>query len=86
MAAAQELSELTVLYKVCVFLIETWDLKRFSFFDCLQRGTLQDELTIRARSRDHMGESRLLDLFLGMCHGVQAIHGATPIALAHRWL
>lgn len=49
-----------------------------------RRGTLQDELTIRARSRDHMGESRLLDLFLGMCHGVQAIHGATPIALAHR--
>lgn len=49
-----------------------------------RRGTLQDELVMRARSRDHMGETRLLDLFLGMCHGVQAIHSASPVALAHR--
>lgn len=49
-----------------------------------RRGTLQDELTMRARSRDHMAETRLLELFLGMCQGVQAIHSAMPIALAHR--
>lgn len=49
-----------------------------------RRGTLQDELTMRARSRDHMPEPRLLEIFTGMCQGVQAIHSATPIALAHR--
>uniref|UniRef100_A0A131YA88 non-specific serine/threonine protein kinase n=1 Tax=Ixodes ricinus TaxID=34613 RepID=A0A131YA88_IXORI len=49
-----------------------------------RRGTLQDELVMRARSRDHMGETRLLYLFLGMCQGVQAIHSASPVALAHR--
>lgn len=49
-----------------------------------RRGTLQDELTIRSRSRDHIGEDRLLRMFHGMCLGVQALHTATPIALAHR--
>lgn len=61
--------------------------RRCAFSDLarsLQRGTLQDELTMRARSREHMPEGRLLEIFTGMCHGVQAIHGATPVALAHR--
>ncbi|XP_064455313.1 serine/threonine-protein kinase 16-like [Ornithodoros turicata] len=49
-----------------------------------RKGTLQDELLMRSRTRDHMSEERLLRLFHGMCLGVQALHGATPVALAHR--
>lgn len=49
-----------------------------------KRGTLQDELTMRAKTNTYMPEERILKLFRQMCEGIQAIHCAKPFPLAHR--
>lgn len=53
-------------------------------FPYYKRGTLQDELMMRAKSKNYIPELRMLRLFRQMCEGVRAIHSAQPIALAHR--
>lgn len=49
-----------------------------------KNGSLQDHLNIRARTKDFMPEAQVLQLFLGICEGVKALHDAKPEPLAHR--
>lgn len=49
-----------------------------------RRGSLHDQLTVRARNRDYMSEGQILQIFLGICEGVRAFHEAQPDPLAHR--
>lgn len=49
-----------------------------------KKGTLQDELMMRAHTNTYMPEERILRLFRQMCEGIQAIHAAKPFPLAHR--
>lgn len=49
-----------------------------------RRGTLQDELTVRAKAKSHISEERILRIFRQMCEGVRAMHSAQPHPLAHR--
>lgn len=53
----------------------------FPFF---KNGTLQDHLNMRARATDYMAESQVLQIFVGICEGVKALHEAKPEPLAHR--
>lgn len=49
-----------------------------------KNGSLQDALQVRARNRDHMPEAHVLQIFLGICEGVRAMHDVQPEPLAHR--
>uniref|UniRef100_A0A1A9WL85 non-specific serine/threonine protein kinase n=1 Tax=Glossina brevipalpis TaxID=37001 RepID=A0A1A9WL85_9MUSC len=49
-----------------------------------QHGSLADHLNIRAKKRDHMPEAQVMQIFLGICEGLRAIHDAKPVPLAHR--
>lgn len=49
-----------------------------------KNGSLHDNLMVRSRNHDHMGESQVLHIFLGICEGLKALHEAKPVPLAHR--
>lgn len=49
-----------------------------------KNGSLQDNLNQRARNRDHMPEGHVLQIFVGICEGVRAMHDSQPEPLAHR--
>ncbi|KAH8243155.1 hypothetical protein KR032_004997 [Drosophila birchii] len=49
-----------------------------------KHGALADHLLVRARKQDHMPEAQILQIFLGVCEGLKAIHEAKPVPLAHR--
>lgn len=49
-----------------------------------KNGSLQDHLNMRAKANDHMAESQVLQIFVGICEGVKALHEAKPEPLAHR--
>ena len=49
-----------------------------------KNGSLHDNLMVRARKQDYMGESQILHMFLGICDGLKALHEAAPTPLAHR--
>ncbi|XP_055850748.1 serine/threonine-protein kinase 16 [Episyrphus balteatus] len=49
-----------------------------------KHGSLGDHLTMRAKREDHMPEAQILQIFLGICDGVKALHEAKPQPLAHR--
>ncbi|XP_067615280.1 serine/threonine-protein kinase 16 [Eurosta solidaginis] len=49
-----------------------------------KNGSLADHLQMRARKGDHMSEAQILQVFIGICNGLQAIHETKPVPLAHR--
>lgn len=49
-----------------------------------QRGTLQDQLNMRIRTKSHIPEANILKMFKQMCLGVSDMHNAKPTPLAHR--
>uniref|UniRef100_A0A0K8TRE1 non-specific serine/threonine protein kinase n=1 Tax=Tabanus bromius TaxID=304241 RepID=A0A0K8TRE1_TABBR len=49
-----------------------------------KNGSLQDNLNLRAKTKDYMPEIQALQIFLGICEGVKALHEAKPEPLAHR--
>ncbi|XP_035222115.1 serine/threonine-protein kinase 16-like [Stegodyphus dumicola] len=49
-----------------------------------RKGTLQDELTVRAKNKNHIPEERILRIFRQMCEGIRIMHNAQPYPLAHR--
>lgn len=49
-----------------------------------KNGSLQDHLNLRAKSNDHMSEEQVLQIFVGICEGLKALHEAKPEPLAHR--
>lgn len=49
-----------------------------------KHGSLSDHLQLRARKQDHMPEAQILQIFLGVCEGLRAIHETKPVPLAHR--
>lgn len=49
-----------------------------------KNGTILDQLNVRARSKDHMPATHVLQIFLGICEGLKAFHECKPDALAHR--
>ncbi|KAH8360269.1 hypothetical protein KR093_011831 [Drosophila rubida] len=49
-----------------------------------KHGSLSDHLQLRARKQDHMPEAQILQIFLGVCEGLKAIHESKPVPLAHR--
>ncbi|XP_031629150.1 serine/threonine-protein kinase 16 [Contarinia nasturtii] len=53
----------------------------FPFF---KNGSLHDHLNMRAKANDHMAESQVLQIFVGICEGLKALHEAKPEPLAHR--
>lgn len=53
-------------------------------FPLFKNGSLQDHLNMRAKVNDHMAESQVLQIFVGICEGVKALHEAKPEPLAHR--
>lgn len=50
----------------------------------LRRGSLFDNLMVRAKTRSHFSETQVLHMFMGVCEGLQAFHEAKPEPLAHR--
>lgn len=53
-------------------------------FPFYKHGSLQDHLNMRAKLNDHMAESQVLQIFVGICEGLKALHEAKPEPLAHR--
>ncbi|XP_023298669.2 serine/threonine-protein kinase 16 [Lucilia cuprina] len=49
-----------------------------------KHGSLADHLQMRARKQDFMPEAQIMQIFLGICEGIRAIHEAKPVPLAHR--
>lgn len=49
-----------------------------------KNGSLLDHLNLRAKGRDHMSEEQVLQIFVGICEGLKALHEAKPEPLAHR--
>lgn len=49
-----------------------------------KNGSLQDHLNLRAKINDHMSEEQVLQIFVGICEGLKALHEAKPEPLAHR--
>lgn len=56
----------------------------YILFPLFKHGSLQDHLNMRAKAKDHMAESQVLQIFVGICEGVKALHEAKPEPLAHR--
>ncbi|CAG0888572.1 unnamed protein product [Darwinula stevensoni] len=48
------------------------------------RGTLLTELEMRGKTKNHLSEEAVLDIFSEICEGVQVMHSAKPEPLAHR--
>lgn len=53
-------------------------------FPYYKNGTLHDHLNMRAKLNDSMPELQVLQIFIGICEGLKALHEATPEPLAHR--
>lgn len=49
-----------------------------------KNGSLHDNLMMRSHKQDYMPETQILNIFLGICEGVRALHEASPVPLAHR--
>ncbi|XP_061392431.1 serine/threonine-protein kinase 16 [Musca vetustissima] len=49
-----------------------------------KHGSLHDHLQMRAKRQDFMPESQIMQIFLGICEGLRAIHESKPVPLAHR--
>lgn len=49
-----------------------------------KKGTLAQELERRAKVRDYMKSTDILNIFLLICDGVKAFHENKPEPLAHR--
>lgn len=49
-----------------------------------KHSSLHDHLNMRAKQNDHMSESQVLQIFVGICEGLKALHEAKPEPLAHR--
>lgn len=56
----------------------------YILFPFFKNGSLQDHLNMRAKTKDHMAESQVLQIFVGICEGLKALHEAKPEPLAHR--
>lgn len=56
----------------------------YILFPYYKNGTLQDHLNMRAKVNDFMPELQVLQIFIGICEGLKALHEATPEPLAHR--
>lgn len=56
----------------------------YILFPFFKNGSLQDHLNMRAKTKDHMAESQVLQIFVGICEGIKALHEAKPEPLAHR--
>lgn len=56
----------------------------FILFPYYKNGSLQDHLNLRAKCNDHMSEVQVLQIFVGICEGLKALHEAKPEPLAHR--
>ena len=52
-------------------------------FPLYPRGTLAQLLEIQKTIKEHLSEVRVLSLAQGICSGVQALHSAQPLPLAH---
>ncbi|KAL5285979.1 STK16 family protein [Megaselia abdita] len=49
-----------------------------------KNGTVHDQIVMRAKHKTFMSESEVLQMFMGICEGVKALHEAKPEPLAHR--
>lgn len=49
-----------------------------------KHGSLHDHLNLRMKCNDHMSEEQVLQIFVGICEGLKALHEAKPDPLAHR--
>lgn len=49
-----------------------------------RNGTVHDQIVMRAKHKSYMEESEVLQMFIGICEGVKALHEAKPEPLAHR--
>lgn len=56
----------------------------YILFPYFKNGSLQDHLNLRAKCDDHMSEEQVLQIFVGICEGLKALHEAKPEPLAHR--
>lgn len=56
----------------------------YILFPYFKHGSLQDHLNMRAKLNDHMAESQVLQIFVGICEGLKGLHEAKPEPLAHR--
>lgn len=56
----------------------------YVLFPFFKHGSLHDHLNMRAKQDDHMSESQVLQIFVGICEGLKALHEAKPEPLAHR--
>jgi serine/threonine kinase 16 len=48
-----------------------------------RRGSILDDLNLRAAHKDYMHSKEIVDIFLGICEGVKAMHEMNP-PIAHR--
>ena len=58
--------------------------KIFMVLPYYKNGSLYDHLLMRAKRNDHMPESEVVNIFLGVCEGLKSFHEAKPFPLAHR--
>lgn len=56
----------------------------YVLFPYFKHGSLHDHLNMRAKQDDHMSESQVLQIFVGICEGLKALHESKPEPLAHR--
>lgn len=49
-----------------------------------KNGSLLDHLNLRSRNGDYMQETQVLQIFIGVCEGLKALHEAKPEPIAHR--
>lgn len=49
-----------------------------------KNGSLHDHLNLRSRNGDYMEETQVLQMFIGICEGLKALHEAKPDPIAHR--
>lgn len=56
----------------------------YILFPYFKNGSLLDHLNMRSKANDHMAESQVLQIFVGICEGLKALHEAKPEPLAHR--
>lgn len=49
-----------------------------------KNGSLSDYLNLRLKNQDNISESQILEIFLGICDGLKALHECKPEPIAHR--
>lgn len=49
-----------------------------------RNGTVHDQIVMRAKHKTYMSEQEVLQMFMGICEGVKALHETKPEPLAHR--